>query len=138
MFQQAKGNYRAIEVEISNFNTESVNIHFPPGGFFYNIDQTEQNLVILFYDKITIPSGSKQDIVITTACANPKRKAPQNGRTTWDYGFDKKGDLILYYHQNRAIVELMTGAEHHDTLKKDIIFYKCVFGFIIMQKSNKS
>ena len=30
----SKGNYRAIEVEISNFNTESVNIHFPQVDFF--------------------------------------------------------------------------------------------------------
>ena len=115
----SKGNYRVIEVEVSNFENKSVNIHFPPGGFFYNLDKSEQDLVVLFYDKVLVESGTKKDIVISTACANPKRRAPQNGRTTWNYGFDKKiGDLILYYHQNRAIVEMMTGEEHHNTFEK--------------------
>ena len=115
----SKGNYRVIEVEVSNFDSKAVNIHFPPGGFFYNLEKSEQDLVVLFYDKVLVESGKKKDVVIATACANPKRKAPLNGRTTWNYGFDKKiGDLILYYHENRSLVEMMTGAEHHNTFEK--------------------
>ena len=47
----------------------------------------------------------------------------------------KVGDLILYYHQNRAIVELMTGAEHHDTFEKRHNFLQmCVWIYYNAEK----
>ena len=115
----SSGSYKSITLEISNFGSEAVNIHFPEGGFFVNLDSTEQNLVVLFYDKILIPSGETQEVLIGTACANPKRKVPSNKRTTWVYDYDiKVGDLIRYYHENRDFIELITGAEHHETFEK--------------------
>ena len=93
----SSGSYKSITVEISNFGSEAVNVHFPEGGFFVNLDSTEQNLVVLFYDKIFIASGETQEVLIGAACANPKRKVPSNKRTTWVYDYDiKVGDLIRY------------------------------------------
>ena len=115
----SQGTYKIINVEVSNFGSEAVNVIFPEGGVFVNLDSTEQNLVILFYDKLSIGAGKSEEIVIGTACANPKRKIPSKRRTTWVYDYDAKvGDLIRYYHQNRGFIELMTGSEHHDSFDK--------------------
>ena len=115
----SEGTYKIINVEVSNFGSEAVNVIFPEGGVFVNLDSTEQNLVILFYDKLSIGAGKSEEIVIGTACANPKRKIPSKRRTTWVYDYDAKvGDLIRYYHQNRGFIELMTGSEHHDSFDK--------------------
>jgi len=115
----SEGTYKTIKVEVSNFGNETVNIHFPIGGLFVNLDSTEQNLVVLFYEKLVVGAGKTNKILIGTACANPKRKVPKNNRTTWKYDYDKKlGDLITFYRENRGIVEMMTGAEHHDTFDK--------------------
>ena len=115
----SEGTYKIINVEVSNFGSETVNVIFPEGGIFVNLDSTEQNLVILFYDKLSIGAGKSEEIVIGTACANPKRKIPSKRRTTWVYDYDAKvGDLIRYYHQNRGFIELMTGSEHHDSFDK--------------------
>ena len=115
----SQGTYKIINVEVSNFGSETVNVIFPEGGIFVNLDSTEQNLVILFYDKLSIGAGKSEEIVIGTACANPKRKIPSKRRTTWVYDYDAKvGDLIRYYHQNRGFIELMTGSEHHDSFDK--------------------
>ena len=111
----SKGTYKVINVEVSNFGSETVNVHFPAGGVFVNLDETEQNLVVLFYEKLVVAAGKTEEILIGTACANPKRKVPKNNRTTWRYDYDEKvGDLIRYYHENRGFVELMTGAEHQE------------------------
>ena len=72
------GSYKDIKVEVSNFGNETVNVHFPVGGLFVNLDSTEQNLVVLFYDKLVIGSGKTEEVLIGTACANPKRKVPKN------------------------------------------------------------
>ena len=113
------GSYKDIKVEVSNFGNETVNVHFPVGGLFVNLDSTEQNLVVLFYDKLVIGSGKTEEVLIGTACANPKRKVPKNNRITWKYDYDKKlGDLITFYHENRGMIEMMTGAKHHDTFDK--------------------
>ena len=115
----SEGTYKIINVEVSNFGSETVNVIFPEGGIFVNLDSTEQNLVILFYDKLSVGSGKSEEIVIGTACANPKRKIPSKRRTTWVYDYDVKvGDLIRYYHQNRGFVEMLTGSEHHDSFDK--------------------
>ena len=115
----SEGTYKIINVEVSNFGSETVNVIFPEGGIFVNLDSTEQNLVILFYDKLSIGAGKSEEIVIGTACANPKRKIPSKRRTTWVYDYDAKvGDLIRYYHQNRGLIEMMTGSEHHDSFDK--------------------
>lgn len=115
----SNGSYKSIKVELENFGNEDINVHFPPGGFFINLDSTEQNLVVLFYDVVELKIGKTESLIVGTACANPKRKVPKNGRTTWIYDYDSKiGDLIMYYHENRGIVEIATGVEHHDTFEK--------------------
>ena len=81
--------YRHINVEVSNFGTEDINVHFPPGGFFVNLDSNEQNLVVLFYDVLEVKAGQKESALIGTACANPNRKPPKKGRTTWIYDYDE-------------------------------------------------
>ncbi|MDA0764047.1 MAG: hypothetical protein O3A39_06390 [Proteobacteria bacterium] len=113
------GTYKTIKVKVSNFGSETMNVHFLEGGVFVNLDETEQNLVVLFYEKLVVAAGQTEEVVIATACANPKRKVPTKNRTTWKYDYDKKvGDLIRYYNENRGMVEMMTGAEHHDTFEK--------------------
>ncbi len=115
----SSSSYKTIKVELDNFGSEDINVHFPPGGLFINLDSTEQNLVVLFYDKIELKQGESKSLLIATGCANPKRKSPKQGRTTWVYGYDAKvGELISFYHENRSIVELATGAEHHETFEK--------------------
>ena len=116
---KSSGNYKIITVEVSNFGSATMTVHFPEGGIFVNLDSTEQNLMVLFYDKLVVAPGKTEEIVIGTACINPKRKAPKKGRTTWLYDYDKKvGDLIGFYHENRGLVELATGKEHHDSFEK--------------------
>ena len=113
------GTYKTIKVKVSNFGSETMNVNFLEGGVFVNLDETEQNLVVLFYEKLVVAAGQTEEVVIATACANPKRKVPTKNRTTWKYDYDKKvGDLIRYYNENRGMVEMMTGAEHHDTFEK--------------------
>jgi hypothetical protein len=113
------GSYKVINVDVSNFGSESVEIIFPVGGIFINLDSTEQNLVVLFNDKLLIDPGKNKQISIGTACANPKRKVPANKRTTWQFDYNRKvGDLINYYHDNRPIVEMLTGSEYHNTIEK--------------------
>ena len=132
----SKGTYKVINVEVSNFGSETVNVHFPAGGVFVNLDETEQNLVVLFYDKLVVAAGKTEEILIGTACANPKRKVPIKNRTTWRYDYDEKvGDLIRYYHENRGFVELTTGAEHHDTFDKRHNFLQmCVWVYYNAEK----
>jgi len=133
----SEGTYKIINVEVSNFGSETVNVIFPEGGIFVNLDSTEQNLVILFYDKLSIGAGKSEEIVIGTACANPKRKIPSKRRTTWVYDYDAKvGDLIRYYHQNRGFIELMTGSEHHDSFDKRHNFLQmCVWVYYNADKN---
>ena len=133
----SQGTYKIINVEVSNFGSETVNVIFPEGGIFVNLDSTEQNLVILFYDKLSIGAGKSEEIVIGTACANPKRKIPSKRRTTWVYDYDAKvGDLIRYYHQNRGFIELMTGSEHHDSFDKRHNFLQmCVWVYYNADKN---
>jgi uncharacterized protein YlbG (UPF0298 family) len=78
-----------------------------------------------------------EEIVIGTACANPKRKIPSKRRTTWVYDYDAKvGDLIRYYHQNRGFIELMTGSEHHDSFDKRHNFLQmCVWVYYNADKN---
>jgi hypothetical protein len=128
--------YRHINVEVSNFGTEDINVHFPPGGFFVNLDSNEQNLVVLFYDVLEVKAGQKESALIGTACANPNRKPPKKGRTTWIYDYDEKlGKLIMFYHENRAIVEIATGKEHHETiLKRQNFLQMCVWIYYDAEK----
>ena len=115
----SNGTYKSISVKISNFSSEDVKITFPEGGIFINKSDLEQNLIVLFYDYLTLDANTSSEILIGTACANPKRKVPSNGRTNWTYSYDKKvGDLISFYHNNRPMVELLTGSEYHDTQPK--------------------
>ena len=125
-----------MKVEIENFGSEDIIVHFPPGGFFLNLDSTEQNLVVLFYDVIEVKSASKESTLIRTACINPKRKPPKKGRTTWVYNYDDKiGKLILFYHENISIVKMATGAEHHETLEDQQNFLQmCVWVYYNAEK----
>jgi len=113
------GTHKNIGVNIINLSGEEVVIHFPPGGYFLNENESEQNLVLLFYDKLTVPPGGMNNIVLYTACANPDRSAPRAGRINWTYGYDNKmGILLESYESNRDMVALMTGPEHHSTFEK--------------------
>lgn len=115
----SNGTFKSISVKISNFTNEALKVNFPEGGVFINKSDSEQNLIVLFYDYLSLNPNSSSEIIIGTACANPKRKVPSNGRTNWTYTFDKKvGELISFYHSNRSMVELVTGSEYHDTQNK--------------------
>mgnify|MGYP006133537093 FL=1 len=115
----SNGTYKSINVTVSNFTNESLKVSFPEGGVFINKSDQEQNLLVLFYDYLTIEANKTKIILIGTACANPKKKVPSKGRTNWTYSYDKKvGDLIRYYNNNRPFVEILTGPEYHDTQPK--------------------
>ena len=130
------GDFKSMHVKISNFSKNSINVHFPPGGIFINKENTEQNLMILFYEKYSLNSGETKEVKISTACIDPKKKAPRKGRDNWDYSYDKKvGDLIYYYHQNRSLVELATGSEYHDTKEKRHNFLQmCIWVYYNAEK----
>lgn len=132
----SNGSYKSIKVELENFGNEDIKVHFPPGGIFINLDSTEQNLVVLFYDVILLKAGETESLSLGTSCANPKRKIPSNGRTTWIYDYDSKiGELIMFYHENKAIVEIATGPEHHDTFEKRHNFLQmCVWVYYNAEK----
>ena len=42
----SEGTYKVIKVEVSNFGNETVNVHFPAGGLFVNLDATEQDAIM--------------------------------------------------------------------------------------------
>ena len=116
---KSNGTYKSISVKISNFTNESLKVTFPEGGVFINKSDLEQNLLVLFYDYLIIDVNKSKDILIGTACANPKKSVPRKGRTNWTYSHDKKvGDLIRYYNNNRPFIEILTGSEFHDTQPK--------------------
>ena len=132
----SSGDFKNISVELSNFGNSTTKIYFPVGGMFVNLDSAEQNLVVLFNDVIEVKPDIKEKIIISTACANPKRKPPKNGRTTWVFDYDPKiGDLIQYYHDNRGMVELLTGSEHHNSFDKRHNFLQmCVWVYFDADK----
>lgn len=131
------GSYKFIDVTLTNFSRSNKVVEFPLGGFFLNLDTTEQNLVVLFYDQIKLDASSTSEIRIGTACANPNRKAPLKNRTTWVYDYDPKiADLLNYYHTNRSMVEIFTGAEHHSNVEKRQNFLQmCVWCYYNAEKS---
>jgi len=133
----SSGSYKFIDVTLTNFSKSNKVVEFPLGGFFVNLDTTEQNLVVLFFDEIKIDASSAAEIRIGTACVNPNRKAPLKNRTTWIYDYDSKvGQLLYYYHTNRPMVELFTGAEHHSTVEKRQNFLQmCVWCYYNADKS---
>jgi len=133
----SSGSYKFIDVTLTNFSKSNKVVEFPLGGFFVNLDTTEQNLVVLFYDEIKLDASSTSEIRIGTACANPNRKAPLKSRTTWVYDYDPKiADLLYYYHTNRSVVEIFTGAEHHSTVEKRQNFLQmCVWCYYNADKS---
>ena len=132
----SNGTYKSITVKISNFTNESLKVKFPEGGVFVNKSDLEQNLVVLFYDYLSLDPNTSSEIIIGTACANPKKKIPRNGRTNWTYTYDKKiGDLIIFYHNNRSMVELVTGPKYHDTQPKRHNFMQmCVWVYYNAEK----
>tara|TARA_B100001758_G_C18119344_1_gene457876 strand:- start:45 stop:680 length:636 start_codon:yes stop_codon:yes gene_type:complete len=111
--------YKNITVSIINNSNRKISINFPPGGFFNNEVDSEQDLVNLFRKKLDVSANETGTITLSTACANPKKAAPAIGRINWSYSFDHKiGILLENYHANKSIVELMTGPQNHSTSQK--------------------
>ena len=82
----SEGNYKVINVEVSNFGTKTANVVFPEGGIFVNLDSTEQNLVVLFYDKIIVEPGKSKEIVVFKAqFATKKQKIGSFATNNQDY-----------------------------------------------------
>ena len=133
----SNNSYKSLNVKVYNSSDETVTVYFPEGGFFRNSVSTEQDLLVLFNKELNVRAGENKEIVIPTACADPNKTAPANGRTSWTYDYDKKiGDLISFYHQNRIMVELLTGAEHHSTFEKRHNFLQmCVWVYYDASKS---
>lgn len=111
--------YKNITVNITNNSDEEILVRFPSGGFFNNSSESEQDLVNLFKKTLDVPANSFNTIILSTACANPKKSAPRVGRTDWSYSYDQKIGLLLEnYHSNKSMVELMTGPKNHSTSQK--------------------
>ena len=132
----SNGTYKSIEIEIQNFGDSSTTIHFPPGGIFLNLNKKEQNLAILYYDKIEVNPNEKKYLSLHTACANPDRIVPKKGRTTWDFSYDRKlSELLIYYVQNQSMIEMLTGKEYHTTFEKRHNFLQmCVWVYYDAEK----
>ena len=126
---KSNGTFKSINFTISNLSNQESIIHFPLGGLFINREESEQNLVVVDYDKITVPANTVKTIEIEVACANADKKAPRKNRTTWDYDYDSKlRELLLFYYENRTLIEYMTGSHNHDTqIKRHNFLQMCVW-----------
>ena len=112
------GTYKNMSVEVSNNTSDDMKILFPEGSVFINSTSTQQNLVIVFPEEFELSAGESKRIIVYTACMDPSKSAPSSSRN-WTLSYEKKvGDLIRGYHDNRSMVEMMTGAEHHNTFDK--------------------
>ena len=126
---KSNGTFKSINITISNLSNQESIIHFPLGGVFVNREESEQSLVVVSYDKITVPANIVKTIEIEVACANADKKAPRKNRTTWDYAYDSKlRELLLFYYDNRTFIEFTTGAHNHDTkIKRHNFLQMCVW-----------
>ena len=129
VFSKSNGTFNTINVSISNYSNKEYIIHFPLGGVFLNKEESEQSLVVVNYDKITVLANSDKTIQIKVACADADKKIPKKNRTTWDYGYDPKlEELLLYYFDNKTLVEYITGTHNHDTeIKRHNFLQMCVW-----------
>lgn len=135
---KSNGSFESIDLTIENFSNKTYKIHFPLGTFFINRDSAEQNLVVVFYDNITVSSNEKNYKSIGVACANANRKVPKKNRTTWDFGYDAKiGSLLDFYFENQTMIALATGSEHHETqLKRHRFLQMCVWVYYDADKQH--
>ena len=127
------GTYRNMNVAINNRSSITKKAKVECGTVFRNSNSSEQNLVVLFYDELSVNAGNQKSAVLVTACMDAAKRAPSSSsRWTIDYN-QGIGRLIEYYHSFRPAVALLTGPEHHSTKEKQINFlqmavwtyYKC-------------
>ena len=127
------GTYRNMNVAINNRSSITKKAKVECGTVFRNSNSSEQNLVVLFYDELSVNAGNQKSAVLVTACMDAAKRAPSSS-SRWTIGYDKGiGRLIEYYHSFRPAVALLTGPEHHSTKEKQINFlqmavwtyYKC-------------
>ena len=127
------GTYRNINVTINNRSSTSKKAKVECGTVFRNSNSSEQNLVVLFYDELSVNSGSQSSVRLVTACMDAAKGAPSSS-SRWTIDYDQGvGRLIEYYHSFRPAVAMLTGPEHHSTKEKQINFlqmavwtyYKC-------------
>ena len=126
---KSNGTFKSINITVSNSSNQESIIHFPLGGVFINSEESEQSLVVVSDDKITVPANIVKTIEIEVACADADKKAPRKNRTTWDYGYDPKlEELLLFYYDNTTLIEYMTGVNNHDTkIKRHNFLQMCVW-----------
>lgn len=133
------GTYRNMNVVINNRSSITKKAKVECGTIFKNSNSSEQNLVVLFYDELSVNAGHQKSAVLVTACMDAAKRAPSSS-SRWTIGYDQGiGRLIEYYHSFRPAVALLTGPEHHSTKEKQINFlqmavwtyYKCDKSHII-------
>lgn len=135
---KSNGSFESINLTIENFSSIDYIVHFPLGTFFINRDTTEQNLVVVFYDKIIVDANIKSNQRIGVACADADKKVPKKNRTTWDFGYDPKiGSLLEFYFDNQTMIAFATGKEHHETqIKRHRFLQMCVWVYYDAEKQH--
>jgi len=127
------GTYESMDVKVVNNYPDYRKIKVECGTVFRNHTNSEQNLVVLFRDELTINGGAQQEIKLTTACMDAAKSGPSSA-SNWSVDYDKGiGRLIEYYHTFRPAISLFTGPEYHETKDNQTTFlqmavwtyYKC-------------
>ena len=133
------GTYRNMNVAINNRSSSTKKAKVECGTVFKNMNSSEQSLVVIFYDELSIYSGNRSSVKVITACMDAAKRVPSS-LSNWTIDYDEGiGRLIEYYHSFRPTIALLTGPEHHSTKEKQINFlqmavwtyYKCDQSHII-------
>ena len=133
------GTYESMDVKVVNNYSDYRKIKVECGTVFRNHTNSEQSLVVLFRDELTINGGGQQTIKLVTACMDAAKSGPSSA-SNWSVDYDKGiGRLIEYYHTFRPAISLFTGPEYHETKDNQTTFlqmavwtyYKCDKSHII-------
>ena len=127
------GTYRNMNVAINNRSSITKKAKVECGTIFKNSNSSEQNLVVLFYDELSVNAGYQKSAILVTACMDAAKRAPSSS-SSWTIDYDQGiGRLIEYYHSFRPMIAALTGPKHHETKEKQTHFlqmavwsyYKC-------------
>ena len=114
--------YKSVHLEIYNKSNESILVDVPCGTYFQNRRSNEQNLVVLYEEKLSLDKRSRKSVNLVTACMDADKSSPSS-HSEWNIQNDRAlGDLIRFYHGNKAIVSMMTNPKFHETKQQQTDF----------------
>ena len=99
------GTYESMDVKVVNNYSDYRKIKVECGTVFRNHTNSEQSLVVLFRDELTINGGGQQTIKLVTACMDAAKSASFLGVEIGLWITIKGiGRLIEYYHSFRPAI----------------------------------